>query len=275
MTSTLRLAEFEVATYEEGTNMPRHLSPRPYLQARTTGGIAVTQLFAPDHAHHVGVSAALPDVNGVSFWGGRTFVREVGSVMLDNHGVQAVVERRKSDDTIDELIEWVAPDSTVLLREKRTLVLRQANAGWRLDWRSTLSACGDDVTFGSPHTNGKEGAFYGGLFWRTPFVYADFVTTDGEGIQNAHGSTSPWLAVITDVATLVAWNPSGFPWFARDEDYVGFCPAIAVHGRRCLPVNEDLVLEMRVAVCDGRANPEWLMAAIDDLARPAPDKSSI
>lgn len=266
MTTVLRVSGSDVVTYEAGTKMPRQLSPRPYLQARTLHGEPVTQLLAADHAHHFGVSLALPDVDGASYWGGRTFVRGMGSTLLENHGTQSVVKRKATDTAIEERLEWLGPKGMLILTERRTIHVHKTTDGWILAWRSVLHPHEGDLTFGSPHTNGRAGAFYGGIFWRTPFAAADLVTADGAGAQNAHGSGSPWLAVLSDAASLVAWTPPGFPWFVRDEGYVGFCPAVAVRGRRSLPANEELALELRVAVCDGRANQEWVKAAISELA---------
>ena len=50
----------------------------------------MTEIAPADHLHHVGVSLAPADVDGTSYWGGRTYVRDVGSTMLDNHGRQHV-----------------------------------------------------------------------------------------------------------------------------------------------------------------------------------------
>ena len=37
-------------------------------------GTPVTELMPDSHRHHLGVSLAVPDVDGANFWGGRTFV---------------------------------------------------------------------------------------------------------------------------------------------------------------------------------------------------------
>ena len=239
-----------VAEYDDGTDMAAPLSPRPHVLARTRPGGPVTHRLTSDHAHHHGVSAALPDVNGVSFWGGRTYVRGEGSRLLDNHGVQRVDARETTGEGVTERLTWLDPAGEPVLSEHRVLRAGAFERGWALDWRSLLEADAD-VSFGSPQTNGRDGAFYGGLFWRTPFPRARAVCADGVGDEHAHGSHSPWLALVSDYATLIARTSPGFPWFVRTEGYVGFCPALAVEERRALPAGSTLTLELRVAVFDG------------------------
>ena len=59
------------------------LSPRPFLDdvvSRAGTPLSVTE--PTDHPHHLGVSLAIADVNGTSYWGGRTYVRGEGSIMV-------------------------------------------------------------------------------------------------------------------------------------------------------------------------------------------------
>ncbi len=238
-----------VVAYEDGTGVDRGLSPRPFLTATTTAGVPVTEVEPDDHLHHLGLSAALPDVNGISFWGGRTFVRERGSRLLDNHGVQRVRERDFADGALTERIEWLDPRAEVLIEEHRTITVREGSGAIDVVWTSELAAL-SDVGLGSPQTNGRDGAFYGGLFWRAPFGTARVRTLDGEGTEIAHGSTSPWLAVDGADASLVATTSTGMAWFVRAEGYVGFGPAVAVSARRTLAAGETLRLDLAVAILD-------------------------
>ena len=240
-----------VVGYHPGSDLDRLRSPRPYLTATSSSGMPVTQEAPDDHPHHLGLSAALPDVDGTSFWGGRTYVRDRGSTLLDNHGAQGVRQREVRDGAVFEQLVWLDRHGEALLEEERTITVRGADENVEISWTTRLTAVADTVTFGSPQTNGREGAFYGGLFWRTPFRSALVRTADGDGLGAAHGSTSPLLAVDAAGASLVAATASGMPWFVRVEGYVGFGPAVAVTHRRRLEQGESLRLDLAVAILDG------------------------
>ena len=233
----LRIGDRVVARYEEGTSIDSVLSPRPYLHpVETLGGVRVTDSHPTDHLHHFGIGVALPDVNGTSYWGGRTYVQDVGSIMLENQGSQRRDALTVDDDVLVERLTWIDEREVAQLSEVRVLTGRPARVGerdaWTLGWRSTLAANFGALTLGSPATNGREGAGYGGLFWRFPRWDATVITRDGEGERVAHGSTSPWLAVVDArrrVTVLLA-QPEGrpaLPWFARVDEYLGIGPAVA------------------------------------------------
>jgi LacI family transcriptional regulator len=122
------------------------------------------------------------------------------------------------------------------------------------------------VTLGNPQTNGRPVAFYGGVFWRAPFETADVVCGSGSGVDAAHGSNSPWLAVLTDEVSLIAAAPDPH-WFIRTEGYVGFGPATATESRRDVPVDGTLDLALSVAVIDGRLSAERATSIGIELSR--------
>lgn len=237
-----------VVRYHDGHDVAPTLSPRPYLTAAIGGGLALTDVSPADHLHHLGISLALPDVNGTSFWGGRTYRRGDGSILLDNHGTQRVRERELADGHLVEHLDWRTREGALLLVERRTIAVAEREVGWDLVWQSELTPAARDVSFGSPQTNGRDGAFYGGIFWRAPFGGAEVRTADGVGVEIAHGSHSPWLELTAGEVVLVAATSTGMPWFVRAEGYVGFCPAIAVDQRRVLPAGQSLHLDLAVAV---------------------------
>ncbi|WP_164983962.1 PmoA family protein [Cellulomonas endophytica] len=249
-----------------GAMAPEH-SPRPVLHPVTTlRGVAVTEVAPQDHAHHAGIGLALPDVGGTTYWGGRTYVRDVGPTMLANHGRQDVVALRADPDGGSLRLEvvWTAPDGTVQVREVRTLGARAALGGWVLDHASVLEAQ-VPLTLGSPATNGRAGAFYGGLLWRTPFAATGVAVADGAGEAAAHGSTSPWLLVEGPGVALLSLQPGGpdavLPWFVRTGPHAYFCPAPAVARRRPLAAGEALALRTRTLVLDRPAGGAPLDAA--------------
>ena len=236
--------------YHDGGELDLPRSPRPYLTA-SVGGIELTAVEPADHLHHLGVSVAIPDVNGVTFWGGRTFVRGAGSTMLPNHGQQVVRSREVGDGHLVERLAWTGPDGELLLDEQRSIAVRERGDGIELLWSTDLLAANGPVSFGSPQTNGRDDAFYGGIFWRAAFPTARVRCADGEGVDAAHGSSSPWLAVDGSGASLVATTRnSDMPWFVRAEGYVGFGPAVAVTGRREMAAGESLRLDLAVAILD-------------------------
>jgi len=240
-------------TSRTGEDLPRRSSPRPFLHpVRTLGGAVVTDTGPEDHPHHHGVSLAVADLSGTSHWGGRTYVRDQGSTELDNHGRQVLLSVRCNPFGIDQRIGWFDERDRRQGVENRRVRVRTHHDGWVLSWRSELVP-DLDLSVGSPATNGRDGAFYGGWFWRTPFPTADVTTADGPGIQNAHGSPSPWLLLATPTASLLAVqrrNPR--PWFVRNEGYVGFGPALAASERLAVTPTGPLVEEVDVFVADGK-----------------------
>ncbi|MFI6576074.1 PmoA family protein [Nocardiopsis sp. NPDC050513] len=278
-TVDLSLQGAVLARLQDGTRIEPHLSPRPYLHpVRTTGGTVVTEESPGDHRHHVGVSAAVPDVSGVSFWGGTTFTRDRGPVLLDNHGRQSHVSWtvREPDHHV-EVLSWTGPGGDELLREERTTrALPLDERTWVLDLRVRLTnTSGRDLSVGSPATNGRPGAGYGGLFWRAPISPTPPTCTGAGGLDGEkalHGSRAPWLAMAGSTADGAPWTlvllqpgPRTDPWFLRAEEYPGVGPALAWDTR--LPVPEGATLErrLRTAVHDGHTTGPG------DLARRALD----
>ncbi|MFV2197815.1 PmoA family protein [Nocardiopsis sp. LOL_012] len=273
MTTDLSLAGTALARWCEGATVPEQLSPRPYLHpVRTLAGTAVTEVYPDDHLHHLGVSVAVPDVSGTSFWGGRTFTPDRGSVLLDNHGRQRHLSWAvHEDDHRVELLSWTVPDGSELLREERTTrALPMDGHTWALEVDVHLTnTSGRDLSIGSPATNGRPGAGYGGLFWRAPISPAPPVCTgpDGaEGEEDLHGSSARWLSMAGTTAdgtpwTLVHTQPGDHvdPWFLRAREYPGTGPALAWEARLPLPRGGTLRRILRTAVHDGRAeNPREL-----------------
>nr|WP_202539128.1 PmoA family protein [Streptomyces sp. SID8379] len=252
-----------VARYALGADLgerARRFSPRPFLHPVTTlGGAPVTEFAPVDHLHHLGVSVAVPDVEGRNFWGGRTYVRDQGPTELDNHGEQRHREFKLCDpDGFVEDLEWIADDG-LLLRERRTVAVTQlGDEAWALDVTFALSnPAGEAVTLGSPATNGRPGAAYGGFFWRAPKQAAPpaVFTADDEGEDAVHGRPADWLALAGDGWTLVFAGATAEtrrdPWFVRTREYPGVGSSLASRERLAIGPGDTAVRRVVTVVADG------------------------
>ncbi|KOV65103.1 oxidoreductase [Streptomyces sp. AS58] len=271
-TAVLRVAGRPVARYTARPAIPARLAPRPYLHPVTTlAGTAVTELSPDDHTHHLGVGVAVPDVEGHNFWGGRTYVRDRGPTELDNHGAQRHVAFVRCDPGgfVEEL-RWVAAGAE-LLRERRTVTARElTDTAWALDFAFALTnTTSGPLSIGSPATNGRPGAAYGGFFWRArrqqeaPSVF----TAAGEGETEVHGTRADWLAMTApdtprpggaDGAggwTLVLAGATDAtrrdPWFVRTAGYPGVGSSLASDARLPIPPGGSVVRRIVTVVADG------------------------
>ncbi|MFE7854675.1 PmoA family protein [Streptomyces sp. NPDC057403] len=269
--TVLRVAGRPVGRYVTRPELPARLSPRPYLHPVTTlAGTAVTELSPADHTHHLGVGVAVPDVEGHNFWGGRTYVRDRGPTELDNHGAQRHVsfQLRDPDGFVEEL-RWVASGAE-LLRERRTVAATELTAtAWALDFTFSLTnVTPDPLSLGSPATNGRPGAAYGGFFWRArkeedaPHVF----TPDREGEPAVHGSRADWLALAGAGWTLVLAGATDAtrrdPWFVRTAEYPGVGSSLASAERLAVAPGDTVVRRVVTVVADGRLGRDEAAALV-------------
>ncbi|MFI6010681.1 PmoA family protein [Streptomyces sp. NPDC051243] len=281
-TAVLRVAGRPVGRYVTRPELPARLSPRPYLHPVTTlAGTTVTELSPADHIHHLGVGVAVPDVEGSDFWGGRTFVRDQGPTELDNHGAQrhTAFQLRDPDGFVEEL-RWVAAGAE-LLRERRTVAATELTGiAWALDFTFSLTnVTSAPLSIGSPATNGRPGAAYGGFFWRArkeqepPRVF----TADREGEAAIHGTRADWVALAGWGSPRSGEAESGGswtlifagatdrtrqdPWFVRAEEYPGVGSSLACEERLAVAPGETVVRRIVTVVADGRL-PRLEVAAL-------------
>jgi len=173
---TFDLAGRAVAAYQDGRHIRAVSSPRPYLHpVRTLAGTVVTDHQPLDHVWHLGVGVALQDVDGVNFWGGRTYTRAAGEYVwrpdhgtivrtdqspngrtavdqsldrqsldsesldrqpLDRQPLDAQsLDRQSLDGELAETLSWNGPDGAPLLIEQRTWTWATAGS---TAWRLTL-----------------------------------------------------------------------------------------------------------------------------------------
>lgn len=262
-----RVAQTEVAEYRDGAGTLATSSPRPYLHpVRTMAGTVLTAHHPADHDWHLGVSMAISDVNGTSFWGGGTYIHGEGYVLLDNHGAIVGDDLDVSDGGFSQGLRWLAQDGSVLLRELRSVSWASVDpATWRLTFVSELTAEGP-AELASPGSKGRPAAGYGGFFWRFPACENVAVRTgQASGEAAVHGTVAPWLGWCADfaagpgvsgAATLVVAAPgaaaAGEPWFVRVDGYPGLGSALAWDRPHRLDAGATLSRRFDVAVADGR-----------------------
>jgi len=236
-------------------------SPRPYLHpVRTLAGHLVTGCRPEDHPWHKGISWALPNVGPENFWGGPTYRRGDGYVQLDNNGTMRhdgfpAIEADGARAHLAEELTWVTAAGQTLFSEWRriTATVRPDRSAWALGFATTMrNVSGRPVAIGSPTTEGRENAGYGGLFWRGPAGFAGgrVLTPDGDGVMGWRG---PWLAYATSAATLIFRDAPGNPgypcqWFVRSSPYACAGPAPFFAAEVPVAAGAELTLRYEVVV---------------------------
>lgn len=284
--SLLGSPEGSLARYVYKCSLPRDESPMPYLHPLRTPSRAVVTGHRPnDHPWHKGLALTFAHVGGTNYWGGRTFVAGQGYRELSDHGevlhtAFAVVELSAARSRVVERLTWARHDGEIQLEERRVLasLWRSRDAGWSLQFESELRAVGDrPVIIGSPATHGRDGAGYGGLFWRAP-PGARCLRTLAAGLARGgplNGAVSPWAAVTARSANgggswtvaMARLGDAGLetvPWFCRQDEYLGLCAAPCFSSEIRLEPGGVLPFGFRVLVADGSPSSDsiaWLLHA--------------
>lgn len=158
-----------------------------------------------------------------------------------------------------EELRWVA-SGTDLLRERRTVAATElTDTAWALDFTFSLTnVTSGPLSIGSPATNGRPGAAYGGFFWRARKEDAapEVFTADTQGEASVHGARADWLALAGAHWTLVFAGATGAtrrdPWFVRTAEYPGVGSSLASSERLRVPPGETAVRRIVTVVADGR-----------------------
>lgn len=236
----LRVGETVVAGYADGSDIIATSSPRPYLHPiRTLAGVVVSDTHPADHDWHCGLSFTMQDVNGVNFWGGRTYVRGEGYTWRGDQG--AITHTRwleRAEGRLAHELRWAGPvvepagegAEPVELTETRTLDWWAADEStWVLDADLALAApTGARVTLGGPGTNGRD-VGYGG--WQLRLRPSEDVRVFGPGLEGADalfGRAARWVAwqarfdghpVTLVMAHAGADAAASDRWFVRHDEY--------------------------------------------------------
>ena len=279
-------------------------SPRPYFHPmRTAQGLEISAYRPWDHVWHKGMAWSLPHVGPWNFWGGPTYVREQGYRNLTNDGTQeherfAAVWSDGATAGFREDLVWRAPPTgwsppgpdgsygpdgpvegvpgEIVVRERRFVRTSVRSGLWVLTWRSEMTNVTDGaLDIGSPTTNGRENAGYGGLFWRGPrsftegLVLAPDFAGDAEevrgerfdwmGIVGRHDGAAPTAEGGSAASTMImvdsGTNPGGTPrWFVRSRPFCCLCPAPFFGEEVPFGPSETLAFEYAVVVADGESD---------------------
>lgn len=260
---------------------PQLESPRPYFHPVSTLRGDVVTIYRPhDHVWHKGIALSLPNVGADNFWGGPTF-RGGRYVQLPNDGAmhhesfEAAADNGIADGGhvafLDERLRWVTESGHAPVTERRRVAAAawpEADA-WVLAFETTMTnVSGACVAFGSPTTEGRPNAGYGGLFWRGPrsFTGGTVVTPGGSGGDELMGSRGPWLGFAGrhdghgGGSTLVFRDaPANFShpsqWFVRSTPFAAVCPAPFFGATRTLAADDSITLRYDIVVAAGELGP--------------------
>ncbi|MBO0772015.1 MAG: PmoA family protein [Actinobacteria bacterium] len=263
----------ELLRYVYQPDDPQLESPRPYFHPlRTLGGDLVTLYRPHDHVWHKGIAWSLPNVGPANFWGGVTYLRGQGYRQLANNG-------RTRHDSFREIaadgdclrlaedLTWITEQGETWFAERRRVGARAwpGDDCWVLAFETTMrNVSGNEIVIGSPGTEGRDNAGYGGLFWRGPrsFTGGRVVTPDGDGGDEYMGWRGPWLGFAgrhdehgRASTVLFADDPGNFSypsqWFVRSLPYACLCPAPFFSAEHMIGDGQELTLRYAVAIADG------------------------
>ena len=280
-----------VADYVVRPELALALSPRPYLHpVRTLAGVRVTEAVPRDHPWHLGLSIAVQHVQGAdgrtaNFWGGRTYRRDRGYEWLADHGrVRHVRWTSRSPSAFEQELAWRVPGNPATLRERRIVAaspicLPEQHDSPPRAWALRVGFTLENVTprvvrLGSPGTEGRSGAGYGGFFWRAAASEGELRTSTaaGEGEDAVHGQAADWLLFGgNEPGTGRAWSlllageddtTRADPWFVRTRDYPGVGSALAFDRPIILDPGELVSRSLLVAVVDGILGTEEAPAVL-------------
>lgn len=276
-------------------------SPRPYVHpVRTLRGRLITVFRPWDHVWHKGITLALPVVGGDNFWGGPTYTREAGGyVTLANNGSQdhdriTAIEKRGGSAAVGHELTWhrqPRDGDTVgeaVFAESRviTATMVPEKDAWILGWRTRLTnVSGASIEMGSPTTEGRENAGYGGVFWRGPrsFTGGEIVASNGVAGEDVRGTRSEWVGFSgrhdgKDGASTVVFVDRTPPqdldikWFARSEPFACLNPAPFFDRVRTVGEGETIELRHAMVIADYASDADR-MTMLADLGCVAADRA--
>jgi hypothetical protein len=262
----------ELFRYTYRPSDPQLESPRPFFHPVRTMGGDVVSLYRPhDHVWHKGIALSLPNVGSENFWGGPTF-REGSYMQVANDGAMLHEDFTLADGKddlvrLDERLTWATESGATPITEYRKVAATAwpDDSAWVLAFQTTLTnVSGAEIRIGSPTTEGRPDAGYGGLFWRGPrsFTGGRVVTADGEGGDELMGRRGPWMGFAGRHDEHGRWSTLVFAdsrrnfsypsqWFVRSAPYACLCPAPFFDTEYPFADGASLTLRYDIIVADG------------------------
>jgi hypothetical protein len=287
---TVSLNGVDIATYTYNATDEQRESPRPFLHPlRSTAGETVSAYRPWDHVWHKGIAWSLPHFGEDNFWGGPSYRRGQDYTWLPNNGRMKHEEvlEAAADDTdfhFTHALSWWTQPGEHVVDEIRTMSIGAGpdNSSWTLVFETAMTnVSGHDIQIGSPTTEGRENAGYGGLFWRGPreFTGGRIVGPGGATGEALRGTRGPWLAFVGQhddtcrhSTVLMADDTSNAQhppeWFARSEPFACFGPAPFFSQEVSFPSGDTMVNRYGVVIADGDSDQERL-ARLASLATEA------
>ncbi|MBT2513422.1 PmoA family protein [Arthrobacter sp. ISL-30] len=275
-----------IATYTYKPTDDQYESPRPFFHPLTTlEGDEVTISRPWDHVWHKGLSWALPNVGKHNFWGGATYTSATEYANLDNNGAMTheaftAIDESGAGITASESLYWSGQNGEPVIGENRRFNIQlldgvdldavdqdgsgqdgadQPTAYAILFETEMTNISGEEILIGSPTTEGRDNAGYGGLFWRGPrsFTGGEFRSSEGTGGDEFMGTRTSWISFtgkhdVTCRSSTITFveDPAnaGAPnqWFARSSMFacLGSAPFFSAE----VPLREGSPLKYRYAV---------------------------
>jgi hypothetical protein len=244
---TIRIDGVEVAGYTYLPTDEQRESPRPhFFPLRTLAGDSLSVFRPHDHTWHKGLAWSLPHLGEDNFWGGPSYRRGKDYQWLPNNGAmehQEILEAGLVDGRFrfSHSLAWRTQSGKHVVDEIRSFEVsacQEANS-WAIAFETSMqNVSGQDIRIGSPTTEGRENAGYGGLFWRGPrdFTGGRIFGPGGASGEELRGRRGPWLAFVgqhdgtcnhsTVVMVDDERNEQHPPqWFTRTEPFACMGPA--------------------------------------------------
>jgi hypothetical protein len=284
----LQYADVHLLRYVYAPQMDPAESPKPYFHPlRTLAGNEVTIYRPYDHVWHKGLAMTQAVLSGQNFWGGPSDVRGRGYVQLPNNGSmrhRAWEDVRAAGETatLVERLDWVSYEGQRWIDETRRIEvggIDDAARSWTLTCRFTLrNVRSAPLVFGSPTTEGRPLAGYGGLFWRGPRSFLKGKVQAARDLEgpDVMGKAAPWLAYTgrhdgnAATSTLVFLDHPTNPrypttWFIRNDPYAAVSFAFAFDEELVLPPGDILSLAYRIVLADGALDRAQIEAHAQDF----------
>jgi hypothetical protein len=166
-------------------------------------------------------------------------------------------------------LQWITQSGSLVVEEERFFqVVPGEDASYTLVFDSAMTnVSGADIHIGSPTTEGRDNAGYGGLFWRGPrsFAGGTIIGPGGATGEELRGQRAPWLSFVGQhdetcrfsTVVMVDDPHSDRPqpeWFARSEPFACMGPAPFFSQEVLFEAGSTLRYRYGVVIADGESD---------------------